>query len=64
MLKTESVDEGDREDLGMLMVLLMVGVLMFAIGTAVLEMCTAQHWLGKVSHAFKVGRLRLSECST
>jgi hypothetical protein len=54
MLKTETVEESDREDLGVLMVLLLVSVIMSAVGTAVLEMCTARRWLGKVSHAFKI----------
>jgi hypothetical protein len=54
MLKTESVEASDREDLGVLMVVLLVSVIMSAVGTAVLEMCTARRWLGKVTHAFKI----------
>ena len=54
LLKTETVEESDREDLGVLMVLLLVSVIMSAVGTAVLEMCTARRWVGTVTHAFKI----------
>ena len=54
LLKTKTVEESDREDLGVLMVLLLVSVVVSAIGTAVLEMHTARRWIGKVSHAFKI----------
>ena len=48
------MEESDREDLGVLMVLLLVSVIMSAVGTAVLEMCTARRWVGIVTHAFKI----------
>jgi hypothetical protein len=54
LLKTETVEKSDRKDLGILMVLLLVGVIMSAVGTAVLEVCTARRWIGTVTHAFKI----------
>jgi hypothetical protein len=54
LLKTETVEENDREALGVLMVLLLVSVVMSAIGTAALEVLTARGWMGKVTHAFKI----------
>jgi hypothetical protein len=63
LLQTETVEDSDREDLGVLMVVLLLGVLVSAIGAAVLEMYTARHWLGIVSHAFKihyVGKVQVS----
>jgi hypothetical protein len=54
LLKAETVEEGDREDLGVLMVVLLVSVIISAIGTAALEMYTARRWMGKVTHAFKI----------
>jgi hypothetical protein len=54
LLKTETVEESNREDLGVLMVLLLVSVIVSAIGTAALEMITARGWMGKVTHAFKI----------
>jgi hypothetical protein len=54
LLKAETVEASDREDLGVLMVLLLVSVIMSAVGTAVLEMYTARRYMGKVTHAFKI----------
>ena len=54
LLKTDTVEESDQKDLGVLMALLMLGVFLSAIGTALLEMYTARHWLKTVSHAFKI----------
>jgi hypothetical protein len=54
LLKTGAVETSDQEDLGVLMVLLLVSVIMAAIGTAALEMYTARGWMGKITHAFKI----------
>ena len=54
LLKAGTVEASDQEDLGVLMVLLLVSVIMAAIGTAALEMYTARGWMGKVTHAFKI----------
>jgi hypothetical protein len=54
LLKTETVEESDHEDLGMLMVLLLVAVIAITVGTVVLEIYLARQWISKVSHAFKI----------
>ena len=54
LLKAEAVEESDREDLGALMVSLLLCMLVSAFGAAALQMHTARQWVGKVSHAFKI----------
>jgi hypothetical protein len=54
LLKTESVEERDREGLGVLMVVLLAAVFVFGIGVSIVEVYLAQRWIRTVSHAFKI----------
>ena len=54
LLKTESVEARDQEDLGVLMVLLLVSVFVAVIAAVALELYMAKTWITKVSHAFKI----------
>jgi hypothetical protein len=45
------VDESDSEDLGVLIVLLMSSVFVFAVSTVVMEVNAVRQWMGEVKFA-------------
>ena len=54
LLKTQSVEAEDVENVGLLLVLSLVAVFASIVAAVVLEMCTARRWVGTVTHAFKI----------
>jgi hypothetical protein len=54
LLKSESVEERDREGLGVLMMVLLAAVFVFGIGVSIVEVYLARRWIRTVSHAFKI----------
>ena len=64
LLKTESVEESDKGDLGVLMVLLMVSIFVATATALLLEMRSVVQWARLVLHAFTImfeGNIRLEE---
>jgi hypothetical protein len=54
LLKADSVDEADQENLGVLMVLLMMVIFVTAIMMLTLELKAVIQWSGSVWHAFSI----------
>jgi hypothetical protein len=54
LLKTESVEESDREDLGALMVALMVSIFTAAIAVVASEVKAIIQWVRPIWHAFSI----------
>jgi hypothetical protein len=54
LLKAETVGESDRENLGVLMVLLLVSVFAAVIGAMMLEVAAVVQWARPVWHAFGI----------
>jgi hypothetical protein len=54
LLRSETVEAGDQEHLGVLMVLLLVSVFVAVLVAVGLELYMAKKWITKVSHAFKI----------
>jgi hypothetical protein len=64
LLKTHSVEASDMDDLGVLMVLLMVSIFVTVVTVVVLEARSVVQWARPVLHAFTImfeGRIRLEE---
>jgi hypothetical protein len=53
-LKTESIEASDQEDLGVLMVVLLVSIFVSAISIVVFEVRAVAQWVRPIWHAFSI----------